>query len=100
MPNNASIHTSNKTLKTMEHLSINCQFLPAYSPSLAPVELFFRIVKNKLRKTIQSEGIWFKKLIDRVKIYNFIENSEKKRIQELRIEFIKNAKKTIPFFSK
>ena len=46
MLDNASIHSSNKTLNAMENLSINWQFLPAYSPSLAPVELFFRIVNK------------------------------------------------------
>ena len=99
MLDNASIHSSNQTLKTINKMNMSCQFLHAYSPSLAPVELFFRILKNKLRRTLHNEGIWFSKLAERVKIYKSIENIDKLWIKELWIEFIKNAKKAIIQFN-
>ena len=74
MLDNVSIHSSNQTLKRIEKININCEFLPGFSPSLAPVELFFRMIKNKLRKTLHTQGIKFNKQIDRIKIYSSIEN--------------------------
>ena len=43
---NAKIHHSNITLKTMKALGFTIMFLSTYSPSLAPVELFFRMIKS------------------------------------------------------
>ena len=44
-------------------------FMPAYSPSLAPVELNYRIFKNEIRKSINIKEIWFNWQEDRVLIY-------------------------------
>ena len=82
MLDNASIHSSNQTLKMIEKININWEFLPVYSPSLAPVELFFRMIKNKLRKTLHTQVIKFNKLIDRIKIYSSIENLRRDQIEE------------------
>ena len=51
---NASIHSSRTTIKTIEIFYFNWMLLPAYSPMLAPVELFFRAVKNRLRMNLQE----------------------------------------------
>ena len=59
MPDNASIHWSNSTIKLVKEIEIHCKFLPAYSPMLAPVELFFRMVKNKLIVNLINQEIWF-----------------------------------------
>ena len=74
---NASIHHSNFALKTTRNIGFNMMFLPAYSPSLASVELFFRMIKNEMRKSMHSKKIWFNKQEDRVEIYNAISNWEK-----------------------
>ena len=69
---NASIHSSNQTLKIINKIDMSCQFLLACSPSLAPVELFFRILKNKLRRTLHNEGIWFSKWLKELKYINLL----------------------------
>ena len=56
---NASIHRSNLALKTAKNLNLNIHFLPSYSPFLAPVELFFKILKSKVRKLMMQREINF-----------------------------------------
>ena len=41
----ASTHIIKYSTDTIKHLKINIMFLPAYSPKLAPVKLFFRMTK-------------------------------------------------------
>ena len=61
MLDNTSIHCSKGSLKTVETIDINWLFLPAYLPMLAPVELFFRAVKNKMRMNLSNNRICFNK---------------------------------------
>ena len=46
----ASVHQAKKSIKAIKKLNINVIFLLPYSPMLAPVELFFGMIKNKIRK--------------------------------------------------
>ena len=95
---NASIHHSNLTLKTTRNAGFNMMFLPAYSPSLAPVEFFFRMIKNEMRKSIHTKEIWFNKLEDRIEIYNAFMYCEKTWIRKMWIESIQNAKQSVIWF--
>ena len=54
---NAKIHHSSITLKTMTILGFKIIFLPAYSLSLAPVELFSRIVKSEMKNVCIKNNI-------------------------------------------
>ena len=45
---NISIHHSLTTIQNFKRLK-NIRYFSAFSPELAPVELFFRVVKNKIR---------------------------------------------------
>ena len=56
---NASTHTASNTLLRIKELELNVIFVPPYSPSLAPVGLFFKKIKTQFRnydwnKTINS----------------------------------------------
>ena len=73
-------------------------YLPAYSPELAPVELFFRLIKNKMRKLMINRTISFNKLKDRVIIADSISDLKLKSILDMWIQFVKNAKSTIAFY--
>ena len=64
---NASIHRSSLALKTTRDIRFNMMCLPTYSPSLAHVELFFRMIKNEMRKTIHAKEICFSKQEDRIR---------------------------------
>ena len=73
-------------------------YLPAYSPELAPVELYFRLIKNKMRKLMINRTISFNKLKDRVIIADSISDLKLKSILDMWTRFVKNAKSTIAFY--
>ena len=52
---NASIHQAKKSIKAIKKLNINVIFLPPYSPMLVPVELFFSMIKIKIRKQLHNK---------------------------------------------
>ena len=92
---NAKNHHSNITLKTMKALGFTIMFLPAYSPSLAPVELFFRMIKSEMRKTMHKKQIWFNESKDRIEIYNAAINWKITWIRKMWIESIIMTKQWI-----
>ena len=49
MLDNASYHSSSITKEAIKKLGMNVCFLPPYSPVLAPVEQFFKLLKAKIR---------------------------------------------------
>ena len=49
MLDNASYHSSKNTKERLVNLEFNTKFLPPYSPNLAPVEQFFKLLKSKIR---------------------------------------------------
>ena len=59
---NAPTHKAKRFFETIANLNINAIFLPPYSPMLAPIELFFRMVKNKMREQLHNKNIWFNDL--------------------------------------
>ena len=48
MLDNASFHTSKDTKEKLINLGLNAKFLPPYSPILAPVEQFFKLLKSEI----------------------------------------------------
>ena len=46
---NAPTHLSNETQTIIRKIGVPTLFLPPYSPTLAPIELFFRYIKSKIR---------------------------------------------------
>ena len=58
----------------MKIIGFNISFLPTYSPSLTPVELFFRMIKSEIKSNMHEKEIWFNKEADRIEIYNSISN--------------------------
>ena len=96
---NASIHKSSKTVKSIKRMNLNLMFLPAYSPMLAPVELFFRMIKNKLRTNIHYKQIWLNKQAERIEIFNAIKDWNKACIIKMWNQFVSNAKQSILRFS-
>ena len=58
--------------KKVEAIGISWLFLPAYSPMLAPVELSFWAVKNKMRMNFSKNRICLNKPKDWKYIYDTI----------------------------
>ena len=82
----------------MQKLCYNVMFLPAYSPELAPVELLFRFIKNKMRKLMKNKKISFNNQAERVIIFESIQDLNCKNIKDMWIQFVKNAKSIIAYF--
>ena len=49
---NAKYHTSTETKTYLESQPFSTYFIPAYAPSLAPIELYFGNLKAKVNKMI------------------------------------------------
>ena len=58
---NASVHTSLNIKRLFEYLNFQTSFLPPYSPKLPTVELFFNIIKAKIRSLWAEIDIDFSK---------------------------------------
>ena len=61
MLDNASIHLSKETQAIFRQINLPTLFLPPYSPTLAPIKLFFRYLKSKIR-SIKSKNKTFTEL--------------------------------------
>ena len=95
---NASIHWSKGSLKTVEAIGIYWLFLSAYSPMLVPVEIFCRAVKNKMRINLSKNRICLNNPKDRIYIYDTIRYIDQEWIRSLWKQFVKNAKNVILIF--
>ena len=73
---NATIHNSDSTIERLKQLCLNVDFLPAYSPMLAPVEIFFKQLKSKFRSSS-----WIKILNIDTKIRLFRDLKKNSRIR-------------------
>lgn len=51
---NCAIHDKEETLRLAEKWEMRVMYLPAYSPQLNPIEMWFHEVKTKIRKTNYS----------------------------------------------
>ena len=58
---NAAIHHSEFTQRTMRALNIETIYLSSYSPEIAPVELWFKVVKSVIRNRYTFDRLDFSK---------------------------------------
>ena len=65
--------------------------LPAYSHELAPVDKFFRLIKNKLRSSIIDKEYSLSKSDERKLIFECIKVTKQLSIFKMWIEFICTA---------
>ena len=76
-------------IKRDECLDLINNSILSYSPILAPVELFFRMTKNRIRAFNQIMIVWFNNLEGRIKIFNALWSWIKIWINDMCIQFIK-----------
>ena len=92
---NASIHHSLTTTNNFKRLNIFVVYLPPYSPELAPIELFFRLVKNKIRGSENKKEYSFSNQKERMVIFQSIKNTHQISILKMWNEFLTKAKNWI-----
>ena len=93
--NNASPHRSIDTLNKLKELDIKAIFLPPYSPNLAHVEYFFRIIKDKFWKYHLNSNVNFSNGLGRREIYYSLVDVTLNSVRKLCIEMKQNAKHKI-----
>ena len=54
---NSKIHKTNKVLDLLDKCGAKIAFIPSYTPSLAPIELIFNILKRSLSKQWKDKTI-------------------------------------------
>jgi transposase len=47
---NCAIHDKEETMKLADKWNVKVMYLPAYSPQLNPIEMWFHEIKTKIRK--------------------------------------------------
>ena len=92
---NASTHWSHHSKKGMKALNLKGYFLPPYSPTLAPVELVFSIMKNFVSKRRNWIKLNFSKKSGRKALKDSLEILNKAAGLKLWIRFIIEAKKIL-----
>ena len=85
------IHKAKCTIKRFKDLKINAYFLPPYSLSLAPVELFFKQVKAKFKAKLSERHLNLKSYEVRLEVRKIILQLEGIPIKTTWKEIIKNA---------
>ena len=74
---NASIHLSAATRHFTKKLGMQMQFLPPYSPKLAPVEIVFGMLKNKLRAKKSQHVIRYSLISEEKKYVKHCQSSQR-----------------------
>ena len=60
--NNASFYKTKDVKKLLLDLFDTVAFIPPYTPQYAPIELYFNIIKMKIKRTIKNQTIKLKSL--------------------------------------
>ena len=77
---NASWHLSEDIKLHIARLDFNAVYLPPYTPIYAPVETFFKIVKEKVRSSKEFKNIEFSKESGMEFIYYEIKNLRRSKL--------------------
>ena len=88
---NASIHKSKCPIEKFKDLKINADFLPPYSTSFAPIELFFKKVKAKFKAKLSERHLSLKSNEERLELWKIILQLESIPIKTTWKEIIKNV---------
>ena len=92
---NASIHLSATTRHFTKRLEMQMRFLTPYSPKLAPVEIVFGMLKNKLRAKKSQHVIRYSMISGRKEICQALSEFTKTKASRLWSVFVYEAKKII-----
>ena len=87
----ASIHKSKTTFERLKDLQMDAYFIPPYTPSLAPVELFFKQIKSMFKVQQSSKLIKLDRNAEGLELCKIMLQLEGAPIKTSWKEFIKNA---------
>ena len=87
---NAAIHRSIKTKSHYENLGLNVAYLPPYWPTLAPVEILFKLIKTKIRSIHCEYNVDYLKDSGTELIMNAMSSLEPTKIKNIWNTFVDN----------
>ena len=88
---NAPYHWSKISYERIKKLNLNVMLLPPYSPVLAPVEIFFKLLKSKIRSSKSSIGVNFSNESGTRLIFSGCDNLKIVSRRKVWIDFIRTA---------
>ena len=88
---NAPYHWSKITNERMKNLNLNILFLPPYSPILAPIEIFFKLVKSKIRSSKIAKGVNFSNKEGTMLIFSACDNLKLVSRKKVWTDFMRTA---------
>ena len=67
---NWAYHKSSTSISILLKLGYTIVFLPAYSPEIAPIEMYFSILRRNLRDSLKKERVRFSVRNNKTKIFD------------------------------
>ena len=99
MLDNCPSHKSKGTLKMLKEQNHKVCFLPAYSPNLAPIELWFSFLKQKLREISNKENVRLESIESQNKLLIILRKLTKELIIKYYMKFHKELKLCLNYFN-
>ena len=90
--NNWPYHKSKRTIDKIKNINLNLMFLPPYSPSLAPIELIFGLIKQRLCKQLVGAKLNLNSKDVPKKIFDVIKNIDRQCVIKTFIKFYEELK--------
>ena len=92
---NATIHHSEFTQRTMRNLNIETIYLPSYFPEITPVELWFKAEKSVIRNRYTFDRLEFSKETGKIAIIESLSCISRGSMQKWWLEVINKLKEWI-----
>ena len=91
---NASCHCSLVVKERLKQLGFNVEYLPPYTPTLAPVETLFKVIKSKIRASNEYLDVGFSKETGINFIYKVLKELDVIKLSTIWRQFIQNIFKS------
>ena len=89
---NCPYHKSKETINYLRKTKLKVYFLPPYSPSLAPIELAFGLIKRKLKRKSKGSKLYLHSKDAFDKIFDVLNDMDRQIILKLFRKFYKELK--------
>ena len=99
MFDNCPSHKSKGTFKMLKEQNHKVCFLPTYSPNLAPIELWFSFLKQKLREISNKENARLGSIESQNKLLIILRKLTKELIIKYYMKFHKELKLCLNYFN-
>jgi transposase len=89
---NARIHSSKLSKSCQDELNCRIEFIPPYTPTLAPIELVFGVVKKRMKSLMELQAINFSKNDGKVAIIKALNAISYETFNKIWVKLTKEAR--------